>query len=343
MRKRHHAFAAGLFVVALAVMTGSALAGETTRKPCLCQPMIRPMDGVTRTVFVASVRYRDPGGLPPARIVVNVSGADYPLSLAKGRANDGVYQARITLTEGEHEYFFYAENTDGLSERFPRYGAKPGPWVGARSWYNRRAFLSRGGVHCTDGTDRNIWTFTVHYRDRDICKKPRVVTAVVDGIRHEMKLHSGAPNNGIYLYQAQLPAGPHAYYFEAVDGHGECVTLPAHGFLRGPEVAELPNARPTLSDNRIIPPTGSYRTKYAYTIHYKDADGNAPSLAQLFINDIPYEIKLAAGKPHEGLYVFRTRHHVGWDHKYYFYFEDGRGGRVRFPESGAFHGPIVTR
>ncbi|HDQ98666.1 MAG TPA: hypothetical protein ENN51_00040 [candidate division WOR-3 bacterium] len=343
MRKRHHAFVAGLFVVVLAVTAGSALAAETARKPCLCQPMIRPMDGVTRTTFVASVRYRDPNGIAPGRIVVNISGNDYPLTLARGRAYDGIYRARLTLTEGEHAYYFYAENAEGHSERFPRYGAKPGPWVGGRARYNRQAILTRGGVHFEHGTDRKTYTFTVHYRDRDICKKPQRVTAVVDGIRHEMKLHSGTPNNGIYLYQAELPAGPHAYYFEAFDGDGECVTHPAHGFLRGPEVSEQPNVRPALSDNRIIPPTGSHRTKYAYTVHYKDADGDAPSIARLYVNDIAYDLKLASGKPHEGLYIHRMRHHVGWDHNYYFYFEDGRGGSARLPASGAFHGPIVTR
>ncbi|MFO7638869.1 MAG: hypothetical protein R6X14_06180 [bacterium] len=344
MRRQHHACVAGLLVIVLAIMAAPAPAAEATLKPCLCQPMIRPMDGTTRTAFTASVRYKDPSAEAPARIEVNIGGSNYPLSLAKGSAHDGIYRARVNLPEqGEYEYFFYAENQSGHSERFPRYGAKPGPWVGGRTRYNRQAVLTNGGVYHDRGNDNRLYAYTVHYRDRDICKRPQRVTVVVDGIRHDMKLHDGTPNNGTYIYQTTLPAGPHAYYFEAIDGDGYCATHPVHGFIRGPEVTETPNAVPTLTDNRLIPPTGSYRTKYAYTVHYRDPDGNAPALALIYINGIEYPIKLAAGKPHEGLYIYRTRHHVGWEHDYYFHFEDGRGGSVRFPAQGNFHGPVVTR
>jgi hypothetical protein len=345
MRKQHHAFAAGPLVLAivLAAAVAPVFAAALNQKPCLCQPMIRPMDGVTRTAFVATVRYQDPDGDAPAKVEVNIDGVGYPMRLVKGRAHDGTYQARLTLTEGEHNYYFYAEDVRGLSERFPRYGAKPGPWVGQRALYNRQAIMTNGGVHYERGSDKNIYTFTVHYRDRDVCKPPRAVMAVVDGITHEMKLHKGTANNGTYLYQAMLPAGPHAYYFVAKDGNDDCVTLPANGFIRGPEVSESMNMPPALSDNRTIPPTGSHRTKYAYTVHYKDEDMDPPSVALVYIDNIPYQLKLGAGKTYEGLYLYRTYHHVGWDHDYYFYFEDGRGGSARFPEVGSFHGPIVTR
>ncbi|MFO7674740.1 MAG: hypothetical protein R6X12_00265 [bacterium] len=344
MRKQHLAFAAGPLVLVLVLAASAAVAfAAENQKPCLCQPMIRPIDGVARRAFVASVRYMDPDGDAPALVQVNISGTAYPLRLAKGRANDGIYQARLTLPEGEHEYFFYAEDGRGGSERFPRYGAKPGPSVGQRRLYNRPAFLTGGGVHYQRGSDKNVYTFTVHYRDRDICKPPRSVKAIVDGIANDMTLHKGTANNGIYVYQAMLPAGPHAYYFVATDGDGDCVTLPAHGFLRGPDVSESMNLPPRLSDNRIMPPTGGHRTNYTYSIHCKDEDLDVPAVALVYVNDIPHQLTLAAGKPYEGIYQYRARHHIGWDHEYYFYFEDGRGGSVRFPEVGAFHGPVVTK
>jgi hypothetical protein len=342
MRRQHSALAAAVVVLTFLVVAAPSFA-QTNLKPCLCQAMIRPIDGVARTTFVATVRYYDADGDAPEAVMVYVDDNAYPMQLVKGRAYDGIYRARFTLAPGEHEYYFFARDARGMSERYPRYGAKHGPYVGTRKLYNRQAILTEGGVWFDYGTDKNIYTFTVHYRDRDICRAPRGVTVFVDGIQHDMKLHKGTPNNGIYLYQAMLPAGPHAYYFVAKDGDGDCVTLPKHGFLRGPEVAESMNTPPVLTDERLIPPTGSHRTKYAYTVHYMDEDADNPSVALIYIDDQPFQLRHAAGKPYSGLYIYRGFHHVGWDHDYYFYFEDGRGGVCRFPERGSFHGPIVTR
>jgi len=342
MRRKHSAFAAALIVLSILVMASPSLA-EVNHKPCLCQPMIRPMDGLARTTFVATVRYYDMDGDEPGKVEVYIDGNAYPMQLVKGRAYDGIYRARFTLGPGEHNYYFYATDNRGMDERYPRYGAKHGPYVGTRRTYNRQAIMTEGGVHFEYGTEKNIYTFTVHYRDRDICRPPQAVKVFVDGIAHEMTLHKGTPNNGIYLYQAMLPAGPHGYYFKAIDGDGDCVMHPKHGFLRGPDVAEALNNPPRLSDNRTIPATGTHRTKYTYTVHYRDEDFDHPSVALVYIDDVPYQLHHKAGKPYAGLYLHRMHQHVGWNHDYYFYFEDGRGGVCRYPERGVFHGPVVTR
>ncbi len=343
MRKQQFAFAAASAVLSIIFLVSPSFAAEENHKPCLCRATIRPIDGVTRTTFVATVDYSDPDGDAPARIEITVDDVAYPMRLVKGRAEEGVYRARLTLPEGEHSYYFYTEDSRGLNERYPRYGAKHGPYVGTRKPHNRQAFLTEGGVYFDYGTDKNIYTFTVHYRDRDICRPPRSVRAVVDGIIHEMRLHKGTPNDGIYLYQAAMPAGPHAYYFVATDGDGDCITHPRHGYLRGPEVAETYNSPPCLVDRTLIPNSGSYRTKYAYTVNYRDEDFDAPAIALIYVNDIPHAMKLASGVSYEGLYIYRTGHHVGYSHDYYFYFEDGRGGVCRYPVVGSFHGPFVTR
>lgn len=342
MRKQHSAFAAALVAVALLVIAAPSFA-ESNLKPCLCQAMIRPIDGVARTTFVATVRYYDADGDAPGEIAVFVDDNAYPMQLVKGRAHDGIYRARFTLAPGEHEYYFFAQDARGMSERFPRYGAKHGPYVGARTTYNRQAILTEGGVWYDYGTEKNIYTFTVHYRDRDICRAPKGVTVFVDGIAHEMALHKGTPNNGLYLYQAMLPPGPHAYYFVARDGDGDCVTFPKHGFLRGPEVTETMNTAPRLLDEDIEPPTGGHSTRYTYSVTYRDEDGDKPAVALVYVDDIPHQLRHVAGRPDAGLYSCKTRHHISWNHNYYFYFEDGRGGACRYPERGYFHGPVVTR
>jgi hypothetical protein len=301
------------------------------------------MEGTARTVYVASAKYRDVDGDVPAKVEVYIDNVAYPMRLAGGKAADGTYRARLTLPPGEHSYYFYAQDARGADERFPRYGAKPGPFVGAKKPMNRQAMLSEGGIFFAAGTDGDVYTYTVHYRDRDDCLPPRAVKVIVDGICHSMKLHKGSENDGIYLYQASLPKGPHAYYFAAIDGNGDCVMHPAYGFLRGPDVMQPENAPPVLFDPNVEPPIGTSATGYTYTISYRDEDKDPAALACLYIDGARHKMKHVAGKSYSGLYTYRTRSYSGNLHDYYFYFEDGRGGTARHPEVGVFHGPVVTR
>lgn len=342
MRAMHSAFAAASVVLAILVLASPALALQANNKPCLCKPAISPMKGVVRTVYVATVNYEDPDGDLPAKVEVYIDGTAYPMRLAGGKAARGLYRARLTLPPGEHNYFFYTEDVRGASERFPRYGAVPGPFVGTKTPMNRLAALTDGGVYFDGGNEQSVFTYTVQYHDRDDCKPPRAVKVIVDGQPHEMTLHSGTANNGTYLYETMLDAGQHAYYFVAMDGDGDCVTLPAKGFLRGPEVTALTNSRPVLLDQRVDPPLGMPKSTFTFRVNYRDADFDAPSLAMIYIDGIPHKMSRAAGTAADGLYTYRTREFLGAMHDYYFYFEDGRGGTRRMPEVGIFHGPIVT-
>lgn len=342
MRIMHSAFVAASVVLAILVLATPALAVQANNNPCLCKPAMSPMKGTIRTVYVATVNYEDPDGDLPARVEVYVDGTAYPMRLASGKAARGLYRARLTLPPGEHNYYFYTEDIRGGSERFPRYGAVPGPFVGTKTPMNRLAILTDGGVYFDQGSERSIYTYTVSYHDRDDCKPPRAVKAIVDGLPHDMTLHSGTANNGTYLYSTTLEAGPHAYYFVALDGDGDCVTLPGKGFLRGPEVASVPNSRPQLLDQRVEPPLGMPKSTFTFRVNYRDADMDAPSLAMIYVDGVPHKMSRDAGHAGEGLYTFRTREVRGALHDYYFYFEDGRGGTRRYPEVGIFHGPIVT-
>ncbi len=344
MLKKRGLLSTTLFVLAAATLVIPAFAQEANNKPCLSQPEFRPLEGgLTRTTYVASVRYSDPDGDPPARISIYVDGEAYPLRFASGKVAKGVYRARLTLPKGEHTYYFQVEDARGQTERLPRYGAWRGPFVGSRAPYNRLPILSEGGVHYASSTSKDIYTYTVRYQDKDGKAPPRQVRVFIDGIPHQMKLHSGEPNDGIYLYETCLAPGSHHYYFSAEDDRGDCVSHPRYGFIRGPEVYETPNSPPRLSSNRITPPIGNHLSRYTYTVEYRDADNDPAALALIYIDGIPHQMSLAAGKPYNGLYVYRTKHFLAADHQYYFYFEDGRGGVCRFPERGSFHGPVVMK
>jgi hypothetical protein len=218
-----------------------------------------------------------------------------------------------------------------------------GPFVGLNKPYNRIAMLTEGGVYFDQGSDQDIYTYTVKYRDRDDCKPPRAVRVLVDGLPHVMTLYEGKANNGTYLYTTTLANGPHAYYFVATDGDGDCVTLPAKGFLRGPEVAVQPNHTPVLLDPVNDPAIGSPKSTYGYRVDYRDTDGDAASLAHIYIDGVAHRMSRASGSGGLAQYTYSARLPFGAMHDYYFYFEDGRGGTRRLPEVGIFHGPVVTR
>jgi hypothetical protein len=343
MRVKHYAFAAASVALLVLVLASPSLAAQGNAKPCLCHPTISPMKGTARTVYVATVKYSDPDGDAPAKVEVYVDNVAYPMRLVGGRAANGTYRARLTLPPGEHSYYFYAEDARGESERFPRYGARTGPFVGATKPMNLLPILSEGGVYFGYGSDQSIYTYTVQYRDRDKCKPPRCVKVFIDGLPHEMALHSGTATNGTYLYRTMLPVGPHAYYFMALDDNGDCASLPAKGFIRGPEVLAQPNSAPALIDHRIEPAAGGTTNRYGYLVHYNDVDGDNPPTALIYIDNVPHAMRLVKGSDANGLYSYVSRLFLSNMHTYYFYFEDGKGGTCRLPAVGVYHGPVVTR
>ncbi|MEO0071556.1 MAG: hypothetical protein ABIK39_05675 [candidate division WOR-3 bacterium] len=350
MHKKQIAFAAiSVALLGAFVFTLPVFAAEVNHGPCLCRPSITPMQGGARQVYVAQVRYSDPDNDPPAKVEVYVDGIAYPMRLVKGKAAAGIYQARLTLTPGEHTYYFYAEDVRGASERFPRIGAKPGPFVGfGKQTYNRLPVLSKGGYYEDYITGSGVYTFTLNYLDKD-GQNPQAVRVVIDGIPYDMKLHKGSPAAGVYLYKTKLSPGTHCYYFVGIDDCGACVLHPQQGVLYISAISEEKNSSPLLIgepfliSEKVEPAAGNSRTVFSYYVEYRDPDCDPPSRAEVYINGKPYKMKLVGGKPSTGIYRYRTRLYPGSFHNYYFYFEDGKGGFCRYPTIGYFHGPVVVR
>ncbi len=317
--------------------------GQSAEGPWLGGGKIMPLYGSMRQSYFAEVIYQHPEELPPTSIKVFIDGNPYELKRKKGKPWRGIYRSpAITLPPGEHSFYFYCEDEKGRFDRLPRFGEEKGPFVGLRTKYNRRPRLTEGGVYFDYGTEKEIYTFTVHYFDPD-CKPPRSVIAYVNEIPCTMSLHKGTPSNGIYLVKRKLKAQPYGYYFSAEDFGGAKITLPGKGFIRGPEVEKAENNDPVLVDLKLSPNLGGPKTKFTFSATYKDPDGDPPSIIQVVINDTPYPMRLRKGKKSEGIYFFKTRLIESVYHKYYFYAEDGRGGTRRVPEEGTFHGPVVIK
>ena len=343
MRTKHYASAAASVVLLVLVLATPSLAAQGNAKPCLCYPMISPLTGTAKTIYVATATVHSPDGVAIAKVEVYIDNVAYPMTHPKHGA-EGFYRARLTLPPGEHSYYFYTEDVRGENERYPRYGALTGLLVGTKNkMVNRLPILTEGGVRDDHGTERNIYTYTVHYQDLDVCKPPQCVKVFVDGIPHDMSLFSGTRVNGTYVYQMMLPAGPHAYYFMAKDGDGDCASLPGAGFIRGPMVWSGKDIRPMVLDQRLEPEAGGTRTRYAFLAHYNDADYNAPTVALIYVDNIPHAMTRIRGSGANGLYSYQSGEFLSNMHTYYYYFEDGKGASCRMPEVGVFHGPVVTR
>ncbi|MBS4014814.1 MAG: hypothetical protein KGZ86_00010 [Candidatus Latescibacteria bacterium] len=312
------------------------------KAPCLYQGEIRPQTGTMRNTYAASVHYYDPDGKRPSMIYVFINDIGYTMKRASGKTNNGIYKTKLTLPPGKHAYYFYAEDDFGVAVRLPRYGYIQGPTVNVQKPYVKPASLSKGGLHQQTGTDAKLYTYTVNYYDHND-KPPKKIEVIVDGINCPMFLHKGSACNGIYLAQLKLPAGPHAYYFKALDAQGNCINLPEHGFMRGPEIAEQTNDNPKLLDVKLDPQIGYKSNRYTYNVTYIDKDCDPPSIIQIVINETPYSLRLKQGRKHNGVYSFKTSHYIGNYHNYYFYCEDGRGGSYRLPETGYFYGPVVVK
>ncbi|MBC7262922.1 MAG: SpoIID/LytB domain-containing protein [Chloroflexi bacterium] len=98
---------------------------------------------------------------------------------------------------------------------------------------------------------------------------------------------------------------------------------------------------PTLSEGSVTPSIGSPETLFTFAVTYRDADGDPPARATVYINGVSYAMTRESGTFTGGArYVYRTTLPAG-EHNYSFGFEDGYSGPVNLPAAGTFSGPSV--
>ncbi|MBN1593205.1 MAG: PQQ-binding-like beta-propeller repeat protein, partial [Candidatus Coatesbacteria bacterium] len=112
------------------------------------------------------------------------------------------------------------------------------------------------------------------------------------------------------------------------------------GYL-GNKIICLGNTNPELSDGSVDPTSGTPETTFTFSVHYYDANDEAPSEAFVYIDDGAYDMSLDSGDAFDGTYTYQTTLGSG-SHNYYFYFEDEGGGSDRLPTTGSYDGPDVS-
>jgi thiol-disulfide isomerase/thioredoxin/chitodextrinase len=106
------------------------------------------------------------------------------------------------------------------------------------------------------------------------------------------------------------------------------------------------NTLPELTNHGVTPDVGNTSTTFRYQVDYRDADNDRPVKAQVFIDDVAYDLQADTDGPFTDWtnYYHETPLTVGDDHTYRFVFSDGTAElRIPDPTTGPDHfvGPTV--
>lgn len=335
-----------LLLVAGVVLASGAFTAMPNHPPLLKSPLVNPYNCTDKCHYRFSVIYADPDGDLPKTIQVVADGKTYDLKATGGkRYNTSYVSPVISFEPGAHKYYFACTDAQGLENRSPRYGEWTGPYVGpakVAKRYNSWPELGEGKVvQGEDGDIETYFTYTVNFSDYD-STPPQAVVVVIDGLEHPMRLLKGTAWNGRYIYNTYMDTAPHAFWFRARDARGAEVTLPEKDFAYGPTVYDLPNANPELTDMSVSPEIGGTSEPYKFSVKYHDIDRDPPAIIQVYVDGFPHNMRLASGKPYDGVYCYRASMHPSNYHTYSFRTEDGQGGEITQPFQGTIHGPVVT-
>ena len=312
--------------------------GPTTNTyPELTDGDVTPDEGTPDTDFYYYLHYYDADGDAPSVIKVYIDGEGHNMTLYSGSASNGTYRYgphHFEPGSHSHSYYFYCEDDYGGTDRLPSSGSYSGPTT------NTYPELTNGYVTPDEGTPDTDFYYYLHYYDAD-GDAPSVIKVYIDGEGHNMTLYSGSASNGTYRYgphHFEPGSHSHSYYFYCEDGHGGTDRLPSSGSYSGPTT----NTYPELSSGDVTPDEGTTEDTFRYTVHYYDADGDAPDTKWVYIDGSPHTMILYSGSASNGWYEYETTLGVG-SHDYYFYFTDGYGGSYRLPSSGTYPGPNVEQ
>jgi uncharacterized protein YkwD len=125
--------------------------GTTVTRPHLGDGIHFPGAPAAGASVTFGTTYFDAGGAAPSRVAVVVDGSCSALTLARGTAARGAYEAKLSLTAGCHSYFFLA-TAASTTATYPDVGAlQVGVAVAAAAC--PLAVATRAGNGCTGGTD----------------------------------------------------------------------------------------------------------------------------------------------------------------------------------------------
>nr|MDO8109032.1 hypothetical protein [Candidatus Sigynarchaeota archaeon] len=257
--------------------------------PSFSQAQVSPTAGQpSSTVFNFSVVYTDKDNTAPNYMWLYINGS-YWGTLTKQNTSDNNYADgclyRYTTTISvAGTYTFYVQSSDG---RYTIYTATLGFIVKT----NTAPTLTSGQVSPASGPSTNSFTFTVTYTDADN-DTPSYIRVVVDGSPHAMaKQNPGDTtytDGCVYIFSDRFPVGTRYFYFTCSDGIVTATTATGNF-----TVTAVNNFAPMLLNPAVSPETGNTATNYNFTVEYRDADNNFPTIITISINGTVYTMQAA--------------------------------------------------
>lgn len=228
-----------------------------------------------------------------------------------------------------------------------------------------------GHVYLLDSVLNNIWEYSLSGVDADMTPDG---TLIVVGERNAVYVFSSTSPTPLWQRQAggvnAVAISPDGQFVSCATDMGVLVyradgrevgNYPTEDIVESTDVAIGPyvvagtftmdillfsaNTPPVLSEPSLSSLVGNENTTFTYRVKYSDPDGDAPSLVQVFIDDVPHAMTGGVGNYITGVYFeFSTTLSVG-SHFYYFRAVDNRGAEVRLPliSPDVFSGPVVVR
>jgi hypothetical protein len=213
------------------------------------------------------------------------------------------------------------------------------------NFYNHLPLISSPKVSPWSGNTETEYNYSILYSDIDN-DKPAKVQVVIDGSTVNMTIVNSSINSndtaiwksGVqFSYVTKLNVGDHKFKFITDEGFGFSDVVVPNGpinNLDGPTV-EITNHDPVLKYGSITPSLGNPNTVFKYMIKYRDIEGDKPSIAKVYIDNIahqmiPTQSESASLISGNGLwYEFISKLPVG-EHEFYFKFKDINNSNVVF-------------
>jgi hypothetical protein len=204
---------------------------------------------------------------------------------------------------------------------------------------NSNPTLTAGYVSPDSGYLDTEFSYYVDYYDAN-GDAPTTAQVYIDEVPYTMSLHSGIASDGTYRYQTALPdPGIYDYYFYFQEANGGHDREPVLWTNPGPTVE---NRAPALSNGYVTPTEGSLDDTFDfYVTHFDDQD--TPSVADIYVDGVPYAMELISGSPSNGTYHYQTGFSERGVHTFFFYFEDDFGLSARLPIFGTLSLTVINR
>ena len=141
------------------------------------------------------------------------------------------------------------------------------------------------------GGPATMFTFIIGYT---AAQPPTVQDVVIDGNSYAMTLNDSNPEGLFYTYEAKLAPGTHQFSFN-FEANGEAVVLPNNGLTYSVDVMPFNLINQTYFPSLLAGSNGIFQ------VLYTSPEGRVPTVAQLELMGVTYDMERVSGTPAKGL------------------------------------------